>query len=307
MKRKFMDKTFSERDTALIEACNAVLDAYAVQGYDLSLRQLFYQLVSHNIIPNTNASYELLGRIVSDARMAGLIDWDMITDRGRVTQQVRAWSSPGKMLKELVLSYRYKMWKNQKVYIEVMVEKQALEGVIAPVCAQLGVNYTSNKGYSSQSAMYEASLRLNKAIERGKTPVVLYGGDHDPSGLDMTEDIRRRLELFCGRPIDVKRLMLNKSQIEEYRLPPNPVKVTDSRAGKYSAKHGEHSWEMDALPPNVLAGLIKAAVMRRVDKAQWDKDAHAESVHRAQLNGVSNFLDDIYKKTKKNTPPKDLE
>lgn len=98
-KRKFIEKSFNERDTALIDISNRILAQYAAQGYDLSLGQLFYQLVSNNVIPNTNASYELLGRVVSDARMAGLVDWDMITDRGRVTRTVQKWSGPGALLR----------------------------------------------------------------------------------------------------------------------------------------------------------------------------------------------------------------
>lgn len=291
MKRQFVTKSFNERDQALIDVSNHILDKYAAQGYDLSLRQLFYQLVSRNVIANTNASYELLGRVISDARMAGLVDWDMITDRGRVTQSVKKWSGPGAMLRHAAKSYVYNRWKRQPNYIEVMVEKQALEGVICPVCASLGINYTSNKGYSSQSALYEASLRLSKALKNGKTPVVLYLGDHDPSGLDMTRDIRDRLALFVGKPVDVKRLSLNKSQVDEYRLPPNPAKMSDSRANDYVEKHGRHSWELDALAPQVLAALVKKAVHRRLDQKLWNEDTILEDQHRKKLLVIAESLD----------------
>jgi hypothetical protein len=299
MKRKFIDKSFNERDAALIAASNRIMDNYASQGYDLSLRQLFYQLVSRNVIPNTNASYELLGRVISDARMAGLVDWDMITDRGRVTKRVQMWSGPGAMIRHASKSYAYNRWKRQPCHIEVMVEKQALEGVICPVCTSLGVNYTSNKGYSSQSALYEASLRLSKAINRGKTPVVLYLGDHDPSGLDMTRDIRARLTIFVGQPVDVKRLSLNKSQVDEYKLPPNPAKMSDSRATNYVSKFGRQSWELDALSPQVLATLVKKAVHRRLDQALWNEDTALETRHREKLLAIAKALENETKTPRK--------
>lgn len=232
----------------------------------------------------------MLGKLVSDARMAGLVDWDRIVDRGRPLHKPSTWSSASKAVAHLGQTFMLNRWKTQPCFIEVMVEKQALEGVLLPVCTKLGIGFTSNKGYTSMTALYEASLRYLKAVKRQKSVCVLYLGDHDPSGCDMTRDIRERLEVFCGAPIDVKRLALNKSQIEEHSIPPNPAKMSDSRAGQYVEKHGESSWELDAIPPAVLAGYVISAVKRRIDQAAWNAAALKEAGARAQLASISKLL-----------------
>lgn len=290
MKQAFIEKRFSEVAQQLIKASNIILQRYAAQGYDMSVRQLFYQLVSANVIPNRAEWYQKLGGIINDARLAGLVDWNMIVDRGRPLRKNTLWASPGDTLKAASQSFQYDRWQAQKAYIEVMVEKQALEGVLLPVCSKYGVGFTANKGYSSASALYETSLRIKKALAAGKEVTILYCGDHDPSGADMTRDIRDRLKLFCGCEIDVKRIALNKSQIDEYELPPNPAKMTDSRAAAYVAKHGELSWELDALRPNVLADLIKSAIKRRLDLDQWKRDGEKERLGKALILAAADAL-----------------
>lgn len=290
MKECFVDKSFSETAEQLIKASNMILDEYRKQGYDLSLRQLFYQLVAHNVIPNRVEWYNKLGTVINDARLAGRIDWDMITDRGRVAAQAEQWMNPGNALRRAAKSFMFNKWHDQPIYIEVMVEKQALQGVLQPVCLGLGITFSANKGYSSASAFYQCSKRILKAIEKGKEPVVLYLGDHDPSGVDMTRDLRERMATFCRRPIDVKRLALNKSQVDEYALPPNPAKLSDSRAGEYVAKYGNESWELDALPPNKLANLVKAAVARRVDEAKWKASLEREHSMRVDMFAAAEVI-----------------
>ena len=157
-----------------------------------------------------------------------------------------------------------------------MVEKQALEGVLNPVCAKWGISFTSNKGYSSASALYDTAKRLARKMDQGKNVVVLYLGDHDPSGIDMTRDLRDRLSLFARKTVDVKRLALNISQVRFLNLPPNPAKMTDSRAANYTAKFGRDSWELDAMAPRELAAVITASVKKRLNMEQWKKDGLRE-------------------------------
>lgn len=246
MKEFFTSKKFTRDSSALIEQCNEILDSYEQQGYDLSLRQLYYQLVSRNIVPNTERSYKNIGSLVSDARLAGLIDWDMIKDRGRETVANPHWLDPKDFLTSVAPQFKQDLWKNQDAYVEVMVEKQALEGVLEPVCRRWDVPFTANKGYSSSTALYEASKRFVAQAEDGKEIHVIYLGDHDPSGIDMTRDVLDRLELFIstalGRAnnedsgLTVKRIALNMDQVRELNPPENPAKLSDSRATDYIRK-----------------------------------------------------------------------
>lgn len=294
-RQKFVEKRFSGEQKALVGFCNQIMDQYAAQGYDLSLRQLFYQLVSRNVLPNRPEFYKRLGILMNDARLAGLVDWSYIVDRGRPLHKGILWSGPGNAVKALSKQFKFNRWRNQPYFMEVMVEKQALEGVLLPVCNDLGIGFTANKGYTSVSALYQASRRYLKALKRGKKVVVLYLGDHDPSGVDMTRDIKERLEVFCGMPIDVRRLGLTKPQVDEFNLPPNPAKMTDARAASYVEQHGRLSWELDALPPDVLADLVIAAVARRLDKAAWDKDVEKEKSMRGDLVKAAEELDRKYR------------
>lgn len=213
MKEQFIDHKFNRASLTLIETANGILDEYARQGYRLSLRQLYYQLVARDYIENTIKSYKRIGDLVSNARLAGLLDWEMIEDRNRVATIPTAWDSPAQIVRAAASQFRVDRWEGQTYHVEVMVEKDALSGIsgiLQPVCRELHVRFTANKGYSSSSAMYEAGQRMKHAKRSGKSVVVLYFGDHDPSGIDMTRDIDERLRQFARTTkIDVRRLALN--------------------------------------------------------------------------------------------------
>src|SRR5215831_9632022 len=180
---------------ALIVKANEILAEYEDAGYDLSVRQLYYQFVARDIIPNTVRSYGNLASLISDARKAGLIDWNMILDRGRVVIENSHWTSPKSILESAVFSFAIDKWATQPNFVHVLVEKQALEGVLQPVCSELDVPFLANKGYCSDSTMYRIGKRIERACDRGKKTVVIYLGDHDPSGIDMTRDVLERLEM----------------------------------------------------------------------------------------------------------------
>lgn len=284
MREKFVGKNFGEKAMTMIQRINRILDSYAAQGYDLSLRQLYYQLVSKNLVENTERSYKNVGNLVSDARMAGLIDWNMIRDRGRVMVRPTHWESPADIVRAAAQQFRVDRWKDQPCYVEVMVEKQALEGVLEPVCNEMDVPFTANKGYSSSSAMYEASKRYLEAHNEGKELYVLYLGDHDPSGIDMSRDVLDRLDLFTEESgIEVKRLALNMDQVEELRPPENPAKITDSRSDSYIRRFGRSSWELDAIEPAHLAEIVRSAITALIDTTPWDLSGDREDSMRDEL------------------------
>ncbi|OPZ03990.1 MAG: hypothetical protein BWZ09_02101 [Alphaproteobacteria bacterium ADurb.BinA305] len=279
MKERFRERDFRPASLDLIARCAVIIETYAAQGLRLTLRQLYYQLVSANMIPNEEKSYKNLGSLVSDARLAGLLDWDAIEDRVRVPKRPSEWDDLGDIVNAVLHSYRLPRWKDQPEYVELWVEKDALAGVLAPIATEYHVTLMVNRGYSSQSAMYEAGRRFKNAQEEGKGLHLLYLGDHDPSGEDMVRDVADRLAMFGVEDLDVDKLALTMTQIRQYKPPPNPAKVTDSRAKAYIEKHGEHSWEVDALPPNVLAKIIRSALAELVDdeamgavKAQEQRD-----------------------------------
>jgi hypothetical protein len=277
----------------VVKQANEIIQLYAAQGYDLTLRQLYYQFVSRDLLGNTQQNYKRLGDIVSKARRQGMISWTAIVDRTRNLQAVSTWSSPEEIIDAVARQFKYDLWEGQRNYVEAWFEKDALMGVFERPANVLRVPFFSCRGYTSDSEVWGAAQRMARMRRRGKRPVVLHFGDHDPSGLDMTRDIRERLELFGGGRVEVRRLALNMDQVEEYQPPPNPAKETDSRFIGYAAEWGDESWELDALEPTVLGRLLTEEVESLIDGTQWAKDQERERRARAQLTAVSNRWPDV--------------
>jgi hypothetical protein len=263
---------------------NQILDEYRGQGFDLSLRQLYYQLVARDYIENSQRSYKRLGELLNNARLAGIVDWSMIVDRSRSAESNPHWSSPKGIINSAAYSFRIDKWANQPWHVEVMVEKDALTGVLLPVCEKEDITFTANKGYPSASILYRMSKRLENKVLDDKQVCIIHLGDHDPSGIDMTRDLADRLELFSyGEPVQVVRLALNMDQVEQYGPPENPTKLSDTRAAVYIAEYGYSSWELDALEPRVLAELVKGHVRSLRDDVLWAERKGVEDEMRQQL------------------------
>jgi hypothetical protein len=149
----------------------------------------------------------------------------------------------------------------------------------------------------SASEMHGAALRFIEYLKVGQAPLVIHLGDHDPSGIDMTRDNTERLEMFIshhlGRTIEVRRIALNMNQIEEYSPPPNPAKVTDSRAAAYIGRFGNSSWELDALEPNVLDSLIENTILEYRDETLWREAETREAQERSTLAKASSRWDSL--------------
>jgi hypothetical protein len=273
----------------IVDHCLRIITEYEEQGLRLTLRQLFYQFVSRDLLPNSEKSYKNLGQLLGKARMSGLIDWDSIEDRGRTPWRPNEYDDLQDLAEAALASYRLDRWAGQDEYAELWVEKAALAGVLQPMARRYHVTLMVNKGYSSLSAMYESARRI-EARAAGRLATVLYLGDHDPSGEDMVRDIQDRLDLFLqrgGQFVRVQKLALTMAQVRRYNPPPNPTKVTDSRARDYIRKFGRECWEVDALDPTTLQALIQTALESIIDmdlmnevieREESDKEALREAV-----------------------------
>ncbi len=280
---KYIEKRFTLSSLKTIRLANGIIEEYAAQGFDLTLRQLYYQFVSRDLIPNSQREYKKLGSIINDARLAGEISWAAIIDRTRNLEKNPHWQNPKHFMESVTPQFQVDKWSNQPNRVEVWIEKDALVGIAERICRQLDVSYFSCRGYTSQSEMWAAGQRLKEfAEDEGQTPVIIHLGDHDPSGIDMSRDIADRLELFMGG-MEVNRIALNMDQVKRYRPPPNPAKITDSRATKYIKLHGRESWELDALDPKVLSSLIERTVLSYRDDGKWNDAVLLETKHRNTL------------------------
>lgn len=263
MKEQFREKlSLNRANIKRLETINGICEEYRGQGYRLTLRQLYYQLVSRDIIPNVQKEYSKLSKILVKGRMTGIVDWDIIEDRIRVPFLPYYVHGVEDAISDTVSQYRLDRMNNQEVYIELWVEKDALSGVLRPITAEYHINLMVNRGYSSCTAMKDAADRIKNQSD--KTATILYLGDHDPSGLDMVRDIAARLSEFDAT-VDVEHIGLTTAQVKKYNPPPNPVKFTDTRASGYIAQFGKKSWEVDALNPKTLNQIIRGRIEKLID------------------------------------------
>jgi hypothetical protein len=291
-KIKYQEQKFRHGSLVLIQKCEDILQKYHAAGYDMTLRQLYYQLVAADEIPNKKESYDNLGALVTNARLGGYLDWKMLVDRTRGLRGIAHYDNPQERIKYAAYGYAIDKWKYQDHRPEVWIEKEALAGVFDRICGELDVPYFSCKGYSSASSMWGAAMRFKGYQREGKTPVIFHFGDHDPSGIDMTRDILDRIEIFMGG-VEVDRLALNMEQVEMYNPPPNPTKITDSRAKNYIEIYGHESWELDALDPDTLAGLVRNAIMGIRDEGKWQEAVDEEQHGERMLHTIADNFEQI--------------
>ena len=272
----------NRQNTIRLSNINKIITEYAQAGYKLTLRQLYYQLVSRDIVPNNKREYAKLSTLLVKGRMAGIVDWNAIEDRIRVPFLPYWVQDIEDAVDDTINYYRLDRQKGQKVYIELWVEKDALSGVLKRITSHYHINLMVNRGYSSCTAMYDASKRFYDKERQNINTYILYLGDHDPSGLDMLRDIEERLAEFGVCP-EIRHIGLTSQQIKKYNPPPNPAKISDPRAKLYIGAYGDTSWEVDALNPKVLHSLVQANVENLIDVDLFNKKIKDEEKDKKTL------------------------
>jgi DNA topoisomerase VI subunit A len=290
--QSYKEIKFTSKVIELIRVCNQIIREYMRQGYTLSVRQLYYQLVARDYVENTMQSYKRVADIINNARMAGAMPWDAIEDRTREFVERTRWTSPRQIIQASHDGYHMDMWDNQPGRIFVVVEKEALTGVLDPVCRKYDVPLLAARGYPSSSVLREfALLKIMPALNAGQDVTILHLGDHDPSGIDMTRDLTEKLELFSeshhfDNILRINRIALTMDQIDDQQPPPNPAKTTDSRYADYRDIYGEESWELDALTPQFIDNLVSAEIENLRDEHAWDARREVINKYRNQIKSL---------------------
>lgn len=317
-KIKYKDVRFAPDALRVVEAAARIVEEYQRQGFDMTLRQVYYKIIARDLFPedrryfwtgsrwvrdpsgsnpsstkNNVPNYNWLGDLVSDARLAGLIDWNQIVDRTRGLQVKGHWDDPAEIIQSAAGGFALDRWEGQPYRPEVWIEKDALLGVFEGICQELDVPLLSCRGYNSQSEMWRAAQRMLRYKQQKQTPMIFHFGDHDPSGKDMSRDILDRLYLFTGKQLEFERLALNIDQVRRYDPPPSPAKITDPRAKAYIQEFGDDSWELDALEPRVIKELVREAVERIQDDILWRESGKEEAAHRETLRKISDNYQEV--------------
>lgn len=267
----------------------SIVDRYSAMGYRLTLRQLHYQFVGHVLgYVNHQSAYSKLGAILDDCRYGGVIDWNAIVDRGRKPHLQYAVANVKHALQDTYDQYKVDRQLGQKIHVEVWTEKDALSEILETSTSKYHLRLCVNKGYTSSSAIYEAYKRFqNNIVAKDQEVSVLYVGDHDPSGIDMIRDVTDRLNFMLGSSLvgwlRVYPICLTMQQIKKYKLPPNPTKITDSRAKGYIKQFGKTCWEVDALDPDVLTSTLEDNIERLIDMQLFNQQLEREDTDKNQL------------------------
>ena len=261
-----------------------VLDAARriVESYDtpVTLRQLHYRLVAAQLIPNVVAAYKRLSALTAAARRDGTFP-DLI-DRTRQIHEYEWWVSPQAALDDAARYYRRDRTEGQHVSVYLGVEKAGIVNQLQLWFGDLGVPILALGGYDSQS---HVDVVVRHAQEQGRPAVLLYAGDHDPSGHDILRDFIERTD--CWK--HTRRVALTPEQVDEHQLPEAMGKTTDSRAKGFVERFGRLvQVELDALPPDVLRVLFSDAVAEFWDTSTYEAVVARETTERAALREMAN-------------------
>lgn len=277
----FRSTHYHEGTMIKLRQIDGIILEYQEEGYKLTVRQLFYQMVGRGLIDNNQSEYRKISSLVVSARMGGLIDFDAIEDRVRVPRIPYWYTDPKDGISDLIKSYRLNRQIGQSWYTEVWSEKDALSGLLYDVTKEYHVRLVINRGYSSCSAMYQAFERFSNAISREQKCRIIYLGDHDPSGKDMIRDIIERMEEFgISDQMEVIPVALTLGQINAFNPPPYFAKIKDPRAKGYIKEYGNVAWEVDALSPKTLKNVLEEAILEKMDMDLYNlmRESEAEDI-----------------------------
>jgi hypothetical protein len=272
----------TRRTKAEIQVLKDGLFAILAARHPQTIRQLFYQGVSTDLIEKTESAYQgIVVRLCGQMRESGELPWDWIADSTRWMRKPDSYSSLEEAIARTAETYRRDLWDAQHAYVEVWCEKEALAGVLFEITEKYDVPLMVVKGFPSKDFVHGAA----EAIEcKGKPAYLYYCGDWDPSGLLIWEDIQSKILRYAPcADVTFERLAVTRQQIKRYNLPTRPTKYK----GNSHAKHfkGE-SVEVDAIPPHTLQLLVQNAIEQHIDARQLQVTRVAEESERKVLEAL---------------------
>lgn len=261
----------------------AIITAVATER-PVTLRGVYYRVVSAGAVDKTEAGYQLVGRQLLKLRRAGLVPYSAITDGTRLVMKPKSWTDVDDMLETAALSYRRALWQDQDVELIVLSEKDAISGSIYPVTAKWDVELGIVRGYSSETFVYSIAEAVKANTENYKTTYIYQLGDHDPSGVDSWRSFQERIREFVpDADVVFERLAVTPEQIVELGLPTRPTKKSDSRAKGFVGE----SVEVDAIAPTILRQIVEDAIVQHIDAEAFRITQIAEESERDVLTRLA--------------------
>ncbi len=273
---------------------------YRRRGMTLTIRSVYYQLVIRGLLDNKASEAKRVQASVGRARLRGDYPWDLLVDTARTLHRhgrarpigaAEALTSMSRDVPTLPDQWVHaSRWAGQPVQPLVIIEKEAMVGVIRNTCDELQVPWGATRGYCSHGHLYAIGQELHRMRRRDpmlRRVDILYAGDHDPDGMEIPRSFMDGLDtmelhspelVMPGRTLH--RIALNPDQVAQLETPPFPAKETSSRYAAYAAEYGDDCYELDAMDPDALCDLIRAEVDSRYDTAL--ADAMQDQVQQAR-------------------------
>jgi len=259
-----------------------VLAAFDEVEPPMTVRQVYYALVSRGAVGKTEAAYDRVGTQLLRMRRCGVLPYEWIADSTRWMRKPATWTGLRAFMEHGQAAYRRAIWDTQAAYVEVWCEKDALAGVVSRVTARFDVPLMVTRGYPSESFVYAAAEVLKSKVK----PVFLYYlGDHDPSGRNIPENTQRKLRDF-GAHFTFEVLAVLPWQIDAWNLQTRPTKKKDPRAADFEGG----SVELDAIPAGTLRKLVEDAIEQHLDHRILEDVLTAERLERRTFDEVLRFL-----------------
>ena len=263
----------------LLAQVQEIIDSY---DFALTLRQIYYQLVARQIIPNEQRYYKNLSRLCVAGRDEGILPEEGFADRLRAVDKLGSWPNLNEFMQTVKRSYRKDKWQNQDNYLEIWTEKDALRSVLTEITYQYDVALMVARGQLSRTEVYRTAGRYK--AQSDKECYLYYCGDFDPSGLSIYDSIKKRIMDF-GVFINFERIALTQKQIEKYQLPSDPAKQSDPNYNKFVSIYGSDMVvELDSLPPDVLRKIIEDCILQNIDEGYLLHILRKEKGEKIRLN-----------------------
>jgi hypothetical protein len=266
------------RTKAAVQAIRDAIYEIVAEYQPMTVRQVFYQLVTRGVIAKTEAEYKTtVCRLLVQMRRDGELPFDWIADNTRWQRKPRTYGSLQAMLENCQQTYRRALWDDQDAYVEVWLEKEALAGVLIDVTAKWDVPLMVTRGYPSVSFLHSAAEAI---ADESRAVYVYYFGDRDPSGVDIDRFVERELREYAPNcDLTFKRVAVLRHQIKQYGLQTRPTKKTDSRAHSFDGE----SVEVDAIAPDQLRDICERCITQHIDDEQLDRTRAVEDAERETL------------------------
>jgi hypothetical protein len=270
------------RTKAEIDTIRGAMYGIVSTNQPMTVRQVFYQLVSDGKIAKTEAEYrQTVCRMLTEMRLSGVMPFGWIADNTRWMRKPRTFDSLEESLRLNMETYRRSLWTRMPVYVEIWLEKDALAGVLYDITSEWDVPLMVTRGYPSISYMYESATYMESMK---KSAYIYYFGDYDPSGLDISRTVEQRLREFAPSvDLNFNRVAVTEEQIRMWNLPTRPTKQTDTRANKFGA---DISVEVDAIKPDLLRNLAEVCITRHIDQDEYNRLLKVEEAERETLHSL---------------------